>query len=140
MAHPTAEEIQKFLDKAAPGGGPSFQIEAVDKRSARIRLNVDSQHLRPGQTVSGPTMFVLCDAIGWIFVLHNLGLEAMGSVTSNVNISFLSRPAATGMVAEGRLLKLGRRLSVCEVSLFTEGNEEPVAHATVTYAIVMPKE
>lgn len=140
MAHPTAEEIEKFLAKAHPGKGETpFRVEAVDTRSARVRLSTESQHLRPGQTVNGPTMFTLCDAIGWILVLHNLGFEAMTSVTSNVNINFLSRPPAGDLVGEGRLLKLGRRLAVSEISLFGEGNAEPVAHATVTYAIMQPK-
>lgn len=140
MAHPTAREIEKFLADAFPGDEPPpFQIEAVDTRSARVRLSTEGQHLRPGQTVNGPTMFMLCDAIGWIFVLHNLGLESMMSVTSNVNINFLSRPAAGDLVAEGRLLKLGKRLAVSEVMLFSDGSDDPVAQATVTYAVVMPK-
>ena len=140
MAHPTAAEIEKFLTEAAPGdGSPSFRVEALDSKTVRLRLGAEAQHLRPGQTVSGPTMFVLCDAVGWIMVLRNRGLEAMMSATSSLNINFLSRPKPTDLIAEGRLLKLGRRQAVSEVLLYNEGNEEPVAQATVTYAVVMPK-
>ncbi len=140
MAQPTAAEIDKFLAGVAPAGdGPSFRVEALDDRTVRLRLGAEAQHLRPGQTVSGPTMFVLCDAVGWIMVLRNRGLESMMSVTSSLNINFLSRPKPTDLIAEGRLLKLGRRQAVSEVLLYSEGDAEPVAQATVTYAIVMPK-
>ena len=79
----------------------------------------------------------MADTAAWTLIMHNLGFAAAPSVTSNLNISFLSRPEPVDLIAEGVLLKLGKRLSVSEVRLFSEGKVEPVAHATVTYAVIV---
>ena len=83
----------------------------------------------------------LADTAAWTLILHNLGLGFAPSVTSSLSISFLARPKSCDLLAEAHLLKLGRRLSVSEVRLFSEGELRPVAHATVTYALAeQPKE
>jgi uncharacterized protein (TIGR00369 family) len=113
-----------------------LQFESVQDAHARVRLEVQERHLRPGATISGPMQMMLADAAAWILIVHNLGLAAAASVTSNLNISFLARPPHAPLIAEATMLKLGKRLSVSEVRIFSEGTPEMVAHATVTYAVI----
>lgn len=133
----SAEAIQAFINKLfrRSDGEPRILVEEVREDYARLRLPARPGHLRPGDTISGPVQMMLADTAAWVQILHNLGFDAAPSVTSNLNISFLSRPAAGDLVAEAHLLKLGRRLSVSEVRLLSEGRTGPVAHATVTYAV-----
>ncbi len=112
-------------------------IEHVDSARARLRLPIKSQHLRPGASIAGPIQMTMADTAAWTLIMHNLGFAAAPSVTSNLNISFLSRPEPVDLIADAVLLKLGKRLSVSEVRLFSEGKGEPVAHATVTYAVIV---
>jgi uncharacterized protein (TIGR00369 family) len=139
---PTAQAIQDFLANLTKGrdGSPRFLVEEISDDFARLRMPARSSHLRPGDTVSGPVQMTLADTASWAQILHNLGFDSAPSVTSNLNISFLSRPLPGDLLAEARLLKLGRRLAVSEVRLFSEGREKPVAHATVTYAVQLASE
>jgi uncharacterized protein (TIGR00369 family) len=141
-SRPDSAELEAFIARAFPSddGEPFVHVEHIDERTVRLRKMHRARHLRPGQTVSGPTQMALCDTAAWLLIMHNLGFDAAPSVTSNLNISFLSRPLAVDMVAEGSLLKLGKRLSVAEVRLFSEGRDAPVAHATVTYAVLRQSE
>jgi uncharacterized protein (TIGR00369 family) len=100
-----------------------------------IRLRVDQSHLRPGGTVSGPTMFALADVGIYLAILSRIGPVAL-AVTTNASIDFLRKPAAGGnLLARVRVLKLGRSLAVGDALIFSEGQEEPVARASMTYAI-----
>ncbi len=139
MPKPTAQEIQEFIQRSFPteDDQPFILIEQVEPARARLRLPIRTQHLRPGASISGPTQMTIVDTAAWTLIMHNLGFTAAPSVTSNLNISFLSRPEPVDLVAEAVLLKLGKRLSVTEVRLFSEGKVEPVAHATVTYAVIV---
>ncbi len=139
MHHPTASEIQDFIQRSFPSDdeGPLILIEEVEPTRARLRLSSKARHLRPGASISGPIQMTLADTAAWTLILHNLGFAAAHSVTSNLNISFLSRPEPVDLIAEAVLLKLGKRLSVSEVRLFSEGKVEPVAHATVSYAVIV---
>jgi uncharacterized protein (TIGR00369 family) len=133
----SAEEVTAFLDREFPQlhyGGRSYLVEAVGYRSARMRLTYAERHLRPGGTVSGPAMFALADLALYVAVLGAIGPVGL-AVTTNLNINFLTKPAQRDLIGECRLLKLGKRLAVGEVTLFSEGSMEPVAHATGTYAI-----
>jgi uncharacterized protein (TIGR00369 family) len=142
MTRPDARAIQDYILKAfpTPDGEPEIVIEEVSASAARLRMPAKSWHLRPGATVSGPTQMALADSAAWCLLMHNLGFSAASSVTSNLNMSFLSRPASVDLIAHAQLLKLGKRLSVSEVRLHSEGHEQPVAHATVTYAVIFAKE
>jgi uncharacterized protein (TIGR00369 family) len=136
---PSATDIEEFIARSFPtdDGRPVILVERVDERAARLRFRTEASHLRPGQTVSGPIQMTLADTAAWTLILHNLGFSAAPSVTSNLNISFLSRPSPVDLIGEALLLKLGKRSSVAEVRLFSEGRAEPVAHATVTYAVIL---
>jgi uncharacterized protein (TIGR00369 family) len=130
----TVAEINDFLDAEFPQARGMFVVEEVGHMRARVRMPVDESHLRAGDTISGPTMFWLADFAFYVAVLANIGREAQ-AVTTNININFMRRPSLSDLVGEVRILKLGRRLAVGDVTLFSDGGGEPVAHATATYAI-----
>ncbi|MFV1464022.1 PaaI family thioesterase [Phaeobacter sp. JH20_36] len=112
-----------------------FVIDRLDEDGITMRLLVDERHLRPGGTVSGPSMFGLADVTIYALVLSRLGRKAL-AVTTNASFDFMRKPAGgTPLIAEGKLLKLGRQLAVGDVLLFSEGDPRPVARSTMTYAI-----
>lgn len=135
---PTAREIEAFILRSFPteDGQPVIFVEEVSERRARLRIPARAGQLRPGQTMSGPIQMTLADTASWTLILHNLGLGFAASVTSSLNINFLARPEPADLIAEAGLLKLGKRLCVAEVRVYSAGRPEPVAHATVTYALV----
>jgi uncharacterized protein (TIGR00369 family) len=90
--------------------------------------------LRPGGTVSGPAMFTLADCAYYMATLALIGREAL-TVTTNAAIDFMRKPGPGDLLAEARVLKLGRTLSVGDVLIFSEGVAEPVARASLTYSI-----
>lgn len=127
--------LEAFLTEAFPQVAGDFAIEEVRPMAARVRLRVGERNLRPGGTVSGPALFALADVSVYLAVLAMIGPEAL-SVTTNCSIDFMRKPAADrDVIAEARLLKLGRRLAVGDVLMRSEGREDPVARATLTYAI-----
>lgn len=133
MSGATLEELRAFLATAFPQS--VMEVLALGDGTARGRLAIDERHLRPGGTVSGPSMMALADAITYAALLSRIGIVPL-AVTSSLNISFLLRPKAhRAIVAEATLLKVGRKLAVAEVRIASEGDEALVAHATVTYAI-----
>ena len=99
-----------------------------------MRLPVTAADGRPGGTVSGPTLMALADSAAWLAVLGQIGPVAL-AVTTSLHIDFLRKPALVDLVAEGRLLKLGRRLAVVDVGLRSAGGADLVAKAQVTYSI-----
>ncbi|WP_442970305.1 PaaI family thioesterase [Roseovarius sp. E0-M6] len=131
----TAEELMVFLDREFPQVTGDFRIEDVGEMRARVRLNVEERHLRPGGTISGPSIFALADVTVYLAVLAMIGPEGL-AVTTNCSIDFMRKPAArTDLIAECRLLKLGRVLAVGEVLIFSDGGDAPVARASLTYSI-----
>jgi uncharacterized protein (TIGR00369 family) len=131
------EETAVFLERDFPqmnAGGRHFHLEAVGPLSARMRLDYHERHLRPGGTVSGPSMMALADYALYAAILANIGPVAL-AVTTSLNVNFLRRPGPAALVAECRLMKLGRRLAVGEVAIRSTGAEALVAHATGTYSI-----
>tara|TARA_R110002167_G_scaffold15034_4_gene60510 strand:+ start:7702 stop:8115 length:414 start_codon:yes stop_codon:yes gene_type:complete len=110
-------------------------VESLGTHSATIRHRIGIDELRPGGTVSGPVMMTVADVALYVAILGEIGLVAL-AVTTNLNINFLRKPAADrDIIGVCRLIKLGRSLAVGEVSLYSEGLEDPVAHAVGTYAI-----
>ena len=130
----TAEEVSSFLDEVFPQIAADFRIESVGPMTAVVRQEIGDCHLRPGGTVSGPTMFTIADFAFYIAVLATIGREAL-TVTTTLTMNFLRKPPAANLRAEARILKLGRMLATGDVTVFSEGVDGPVAHATVTYAI-----
>jgi len=131
----TADELTAFLASGfARWERTGITIEMAAHRAARLRMTTGERSLRPGGTVSGPTMFMLADTALYVAVLASVGPKAL-AVTTNMSINFLRKPAPRDLIAECRLLKLGKRLAVGEVTIYSEGDDEPVAHATGTYSI-----
>lgn len=114
--------------------GHELVIESVGHSRAVLRLKGGESIARPGGTVSGPAMFMLADVGLYVAILGTLGEGDLQSVTTNLNISFLSRPALSDMIASVHLLKIGRRLIVGEVEISSDGAPDIVAHAVGTYA------
>ena len=100
----------------------------------RTRSVYDKKQLRPGGTLSGPTMMALADTAVYALVLSAIGKTPL-AVTTNLSINFLRKPQPADLIAEARLLKLGKALAVGEVSIRSEGSDDVVAHAVVTYSI-----
>ncbi len=112
-----------------------FLIEELGELEGVVRLPVDAKFIRPGGSVSGPTMFKLADIAVWAVIISESGPRAVDAVTSNMTINFLARPAPVDLVCKARLLRLGRRLAIGECQLYSAGEPQMVAHATVTYAM-----
>jgi uncharacterized protein (TIGR00369 family) len=132
----TLDELRAFLAEVFPqaGLGRAFELEHVGPGGARVRLKFHDRHLRPGGTISGPSMMGLADFALYVAILGQIGPVGL-AVTTNLNINFLRRPAPRDLIGEARLIKLGKRLAVGEVSIFSEGEDELAAHATGTYSI-----
>jgi len=132
----TADELNDFLAGAFPGAPRAYRVEHVDLGGVRMRVPYDAGQLRPGGTLSGPTMMGLADGAAWLVTLSRIGPVAL-AVTSSLTISFLAKPGPADLLAHATLLRLGRRQSVSEVRLWSDGTDpaDLVAHATVTYAI-----
>lgn len=133
----TETEIMEMLDKEFPqihAGGRVYSIDRVSPGKAVLRLSANELHLRPGGTVSGPSMMALADLAAYVVILAHIGPVAL-AVTTNLNINFLRKPEAGDLLATCRLLKLGKRLAVVDCEIAGEGQEELVAHATATYSV-----
>jgi uncharacterized protein (TIGR00369 family) len=111
-----------------------FRLDGFDYGHAVARAPYQSDFVRPGGTIAGPVMMGLADYAMYAVTLSMIGRVEL-TVTTSLNINFLRKPAQRDIVAEGRALKLGQRLAVLEVTLRSEGEAEPVAHATGTYSI-----
>jgi uncharacterized protein (TIGR00369 family) len=130
----TSEELRRFLETEFPQAPAGITVDGVDDTTIRIRQKTLDQHLRPGGTVSGPTLMAMVDFGFYLLLLSRLGPVAL-AVTTNLNINFMRKPDPGHLVGEGRLLKLGRSLAVGDFTIWNEGEKDPVAHATVTYSI-----
>ncbi|WP_397543408.1 hotdog fold thioesterase [Roseovarius salis] len=131
----TAGEVAALLEREFPQVSDHFTIESLDEMRIRVRLNVGEAHLRPGGTVSGPSIFALADVAVYMAVLGMVGPKAL-AVTTNCSIDFMRKPAAaTDLIADCRLLKLGRVLAVGDVLVYSDGSDQPVARASLTYSI-----
>ena len=129
----TQAEIIEFIKTEFPQS--KCIIDAVGNKSATIRHNIGEAELRPGGTVAGPVMMFVADVALYIAILGEIGIVPL-TVTTSLNINFLRKPAADkAIIGVCKLIKLGRTLAIGEVSIYSEGNPEMVAHAVGTYAI-----
>jgi len=110
-------------------------VTAVGNMGATIRHEIGTNELRPGGTVSGPVLMTVADVALYVAILGEIGIVPL-AVTTNLNINFLRKPAGDkAVLGVCKLLKLGKRLAVGEVTLYSEGSDEAVAHVVGTYAI-----
>lgn len=137
----SAAEVTQLLEREFSrivSGGSANAIEDAWHRGCRVRRTFSERSLRPGGTISGPTMMGLTDFAMYVAVLASIGPVPL-AVTTSLNINFLRKPAQRDLIAECRLIKLGKRLAVGDVGIFSDGEEEMVAHATSTYSIPPPE-
>ena len=131
----TAEDLERFMAREFPQVAEDFVVENVAPMQVRIRMKIGERHLRPGGTVSGPSIFALADVAIYLATLAMIGPVAL-AVTTNISMDFMRKPeAGVDLFAEARLLKLGRSLAVGDVLIYSEGGSDPVARASMTYAI-----
>jgi uncharacterized protein (TIGR00369 family) len=131
----TVQDIHNLLKETFPQAlAFGFRLDEVMDRGARLSLPTEERHLRPGGTVQGPVLMTLADTAAYLALLAHLGPVAM-AVTSSLEIHFLRKAEQGVLLAEARLVKVGRRLVVAQVDLSAEGDTELVAVATVTYTL-----
>ncbi len=131
----TRTMLQEFLNREFPEiEHMGFEVAAVDDSSITMQMKTSAKDLRPGGTVSGPTLMSFADVTMYLLLLAQIGPVAL-AVTTNLNINFLNKPNPGKLRAEGRLLKHGKLLATGDVSIFSNDDTKPVAHATLTYAI-----
>jgi uncharacterized protein (TIGR00369 family) len=134
----TVAAVEALVDLHFPQvhiGGKVMFIEDAGLRHARVRMVVHPRNMRPGNTISGPSMFSLADYSIYVAIIATLGESVLQAVTSNLNITFMQRPEPRDIVCEVELIKLGKRLVVAQSHLFSDGREDMIAHAIGTYAL-----
>jgi uncharacterized protein (TIGR00369 family) len=127
-------DLEKFLEKEFPQVSNNFKILNTKPNSLSMLMHISDEHLRPGGTVSGPTMFLLADVSFYLATLSIIGPKSL-TVTTNCSINFLRKPNISDLISESRVLKIGKTLSVGDVLIYSNGIKEPVAHASLTYSI-----
>jgi len=131
----SAEDFNALLAEEMPFAlKEGVQALSIGDNQAVLKIPYDEKMLRPGGTISGPTMMMLADATMYATLLGAIGVVKL-AVTTNFSINFLHRPKPVDLLAEGKILKLGKRLAVMEVTVMSDGQDHPVAHATGTYSI-----
>jgi acyl-coenzyme A thioesterase PaaI-like protein len=129
----TKAEIIKFLAREFPQ--TQCTVEAVGGKAATVKLQIGTDELRPGGTVSGPVLMAVADVALYAAILGEIGIVPL-TVTTSLSINFLRKPSAnSAIVGVCKLMKVGRSLAVGEVALYSEGSEAPVAHVVGTYSI-----
>ena len=131
----TAQDLNAFMKQVFQQVADEYTVDHVGPGTVTMRLLTSDKHLRPGGTISGPTMFSLADVAAYIVTLAHIGPQAL-AVTTNGWIDVMRKPQAdVPLVSHARLLKLGKHLSVSDVMLYSDGQEAPVARASLTYSI-----
>jgi uncharacterized protein (TIGR00369 family) len=136
----SASEVDALLAREFGHGGSAAGnvIEEAWHGGCRVRRTFNPRSLRPGGTISGPTMMGLTDFAMYVAILASIGPVPL-AVTTNLNINFLRKPSQRDLIAEVKLIKLGKRLAVGDVAIYSDGEEDMVAHATSTYSIPPPE-
>jgi len=129
----TKEEIEAFMKTDFPQA--KCTVEAVGEQSATVRHPIGFDELRPGGTVSGPVLMAVADYALYVAILGEIGIVSL-TVTTSLTINFMRKPSSTkDIIGKCTLLKVGKSLVVGEVSLYSEGDENAVAHVVGTYSI-----
>ena len=135
MSRITIDEFKAIMKESLPFAGMmGAEVVELAEGKAVFRLPYRADWLRPGGTISGPMLMGLADLAMYAVVLSAVGRVEL-AVTTNLNINFLRKPAQADLIADAKLLKVGKRLAVGEVTLYSAGSDEPVAHVTATYSI-----
>jgi uncharacterized protein (TIGR00369 family) len=138
IAKMSVAELEKFLHDEFPQAfkGGDITIESADGQTCLLRQRYSEQMLRPGGTVSGPTLMAMADFAMYVVLLSAIGPVGLAVTTNHLNINFLRRgQPGQDVLAAAKLLKLGKRLAVGEVNLLSGSSPDPIAHVTSTYSI-----
>ena len=127
-------ELELFMKKEFSQVSKNFKILDLNIGSISMKMNVLQEHLRPGDTISGPTMFLLADISFYLATLSLIGPKSL-TVTTNCSINFLRKPNKHDLTSKARVLKIGKTLSVGDVLIYSLDKTKPVAHASLTYSI-----
>lgn len=130
----TVEEVNAFYDSVFQGSGEQERVLELRENYARIRQPIDPGNLRPGGYINGPTQMAIDDSAAYIAIFTRIGITPM-ALTSNLNINFMRPCIGNAVVAEAKLLKLGKTLAVIEVEVRAEGSDKLSSHAVVNYSI-----
>lgn len=128
------DEINDFLAAAFPGGPLPMVVVRADDDGVELVHAFGDHQLRPGGTISGPTLMTLADTVAYVAVVSRIGPEFL-TVTSHLAMDFLRKPPAADLRATGEVLKLGRRQALVAVRIYSTATDELVAYATSTYAL-----
>ena len=138
-----AQEIAAFLSAEFPQVADKMVHDRLDDTMLHLhlhlhlRLAVSGRHLRPGGTISGPSMFALADVAAFLAILARISPVAL-AVTTGATIDFLRKPAPhSDLRAEARVLDLGRVLA--DALTCSAGMAEPVARASLTCSVPPPR-
>jgi uncharacterized protein (TIGR00369 family) len=134
MLRMTIAEIEALMDKFFPDSRRMWTIAALEDRQLTLRMPYRKELVRAGGTISGPAMMALADTAAYFMTLAHAG-PIPHMATANLDIHFLQRPKPVDIIATARLLRIGRRLAVSTVEIRSDGSDDVVAHATVTYAL-----
>lgn len=133
----TVEQLRDYLAKEFPQAyapGKPNKIISVGPGTAVVHFAAGERHLRPGGTVSGPTLMGIADGAIYVAILAAIGPVAL-AVTTSFTCNFLSKPAPGDLACEVKILKFGKRLVVAEASIRGVNETEPCAHVVATYSI-----
>ncbi|GHD46477.1 phenylacetic acid degradation protein [Thalassobaculum fulvum] len=135
-ARVSVDEMNRIMREEVPmAGNLGILFDTIEDGRATARLPFRDDLLRPGGTVTGPAMMAMADVVMYGAVLSRIGPVKL-AVTTNLNANFLRRPKPGDLLADGRLIKCGRRLAYGEVTLVSaDAPDDPVCHVTCTYSI-----
>ena len=129
------QQITDLLQQHFPQIQDEISIDSMNDQEATVRLSVNNRHLRPGNTVSGPAMFLLADVAAYIAILAQVGARTQ-AVTTSAHMDFLRKPQAeTDIIATTKILKISKQLAVVDVYLYSENDDNMVARASMTYSL-----
>ena len=129
------QQITDLLQQHFPQIQDEISIDSMNDQEATVRLSVNNRHLRPGNTVSGPSMFLLADVAAYIAILAQVGARTQ-AVTTSAHMDFLRKPQAQAdIIATTKVLKIGKQLAVTDVYLYSENDSNMVARAAMTYSL-----
>lgn len=130
----TINELHTLIEREFPQMSGQFEVLELHGDGLTLRMKINDSHLRPGGTVSGPSIFSLADCAYYLATLAMIGPKSL-TVTTSCSMDFMRKPAPGDLIGRARILKLGKLLSVGDVLVYSDGMEAPVARASLTYAI-----
>jgi uncharacterized protein (TIGR00369 family) len=129
-----AEEVGMRIDTGIHGARQTI-IEELEEHRLLARRRADAMSMRPGGSWSGSAQMSLVDSVGFLMSIAHMppGSDAM---TTDLTMQFLRPPPSGDLLTEVRVLRMGRRTSVLDVEILSDGlSGGPVTHATISFAL-----